>query len=437
MKRVILTAFLLCFLVWNFAEAETVLTIDKVRQIALEYNRQYLSAQQEIDRSQGAIISARAGALPELTLSSRYTRNLKNQELFFGGQKVPIGLNNEFDVSLSLSQPLYVGGKVGAALQIAKMYKSYTHEKLREVKAAIIFSAESIFYNAILAESNRDVLQKAYEQLSYNLQVVEKYFNQGMSSEYELLRARVEKANLEPQLIGAESEVTLSRKRLKSFLGLRLDEDIRLDSNLGDSATLSLPPLDTLVAQALQNRPEVKQADYQKRVYDKAIRIAKGGWLYPVVSLNTTYNFTGSADDFRYNRQNTAKSWSASFILSIPLFDGGRTIGEVRQARVDYYQAMLSEKQTLDDVRLEVEQTYDNLNMARKALDMQKETIAQAEEGMRIADVRYQSGVGTQLEVLSAQTALTDARTNLSRATYNYRLAKAALKKAISEEIDK
>lgn len=123
-------------------------------------------------------------------------------------------------------------------------------------------------------------------------------------------------------------------------------------------------------------------------------------------------------------------------MFSIPLFDGGRTIGEVRKARVDYYQAMLTEQQTFDDVRLEVEQAYDNLMTAKKALEMQKETIAQAEEGMRISNLRYQSGIGTQLEVLSAQTALTNARTNLAGATYNFRLAKSALKKAVSYEIN-
>jgi outer membrane protein len=428
--------FLLLFVCFAISHAETVLTVDRVREMTLESNRQYLSAKQEIDRAHGNYISARSGAFPVISMSGRYTRNLSIPDLFFAGEKIPIGLNNDFGLTLSLSQPLYVGGKVGAALQIARFYKDYTSEKLQEIKANIVFGAESMFYEAVLAESNLDVLKKASEQLSYNLDVVEKYYKQGMISEYELLRARVEKSNLGPQLIAVESEVNISRKRLKSYLGMPLEEEIRLEADMGDTSIAALPPLDTLLTRALHNRPEVKQADYQKHVYDKAVRIAKGDWLYPTVGVGINYNFSGTSDDFRLNRQNTSQSWSASLVFTIPLFDGGRTIGEVRKAKVDYYQAMLAEQQTFDDVRLEVEQAYDNLITAKKALDMQKETIAQAEEGMRIANLRYKSGIGTQLEVLSAQTALTDARTNLAKATYNFRLAKSALKKAVGYEIN-
>jgi outer membrane protein TolC len=436
MTKKILTTISLFIVCFAISGAETVLTVDKVREMALESNRRYLSAKQEIDRSEGNYISARSGAMPEISLSGRYTRNLTTRDLFFAGEKIPISLNNDFSLSLSLAQPLYVGGKVGAALQIAKFYRGYTSEKLEEVKANIIFGAESMFYSAVLAESSRDVLQKAFEQLSYNLDVVEKYYKQGMISEYELLRARVEKSNLEPQLIASQSEVNLSQKRLKSFLGLPLEAEIRLTADMGDTSLTSLPSLDSLMTQALHNRPEVKQADYQKRAYDKAVRIAKGNWLYPTIGVGVNYDLSASSDDFRLSRRNTSQSWSASLMFSIPLFDGGRTIGEVRKARVDYYQAMLTEQQTFDDVRLEVEQAYDNLMTAKKALEMQKETIAQAEEGMRISNLRYQSGIGTQLEVLSAQTALTNARTNLAGATYNFRLAKSALKKAVSYEIN-
>jgi outer membrane protein TolC len=420
----------------NGAKAETVLTADKVRQLAIEHNRQYLSARQEIDRAQGDIISARSGAFPQLSFSGRYTRNFKPREFFFGDQKIPISMDNDFDFALSLSQPLYVGGKVGSALDIAKVYSKYTSEKVREVESQIVFGAESMFYAASLSQSNQDVLQKAYDQLSYNLEMVEKYFGQGLISEYELLRARVEKANLEPQLIAAQSEVTMAEKRLKSFLGLSLDEKIIIDVNQGDTAGYQLLPLDSLITVALKNRPEIKQAEYQKCGYDKAVRIAKGDWLFPVVSLNTTYEFTASSNDFALTGREISKTWNASLILSIPLFDGGRTIGEVRKAKVKYYQAVLEEQQTYDNIRLEVEQAYDNMNMAQKALEIQKETIAQAEEGMRIANLRYKSGVGTQIEVLSAQTALTDARTNMSRSVYNYRLAKSGMKKALGIDIN-
>ncbi len=437
MRQKLLLYFVLAVFLGSPIYAETVLTVEKVRDLAISYNRQYLTAKQELDRAHGNIVSARSGALPQLSLSGRYTRNFKPMELFLGGQKIPISLNNDFDFALSLTQPLYVGGKVGSALEIAGVYEKYSHEKLREVESGIVFNAESMFFAASLAQSNLDVMQRAYDQLTHNLDVVDKYFQKGMISEYELLRAKVEKANMEPQLIAAQSEANMAEKRLKSFLGLSLDEKVVIATDLNDTAAVTLPTLDSLTTLALKDRPEMKQATYQKEVYDKAVRIARGDWLYPVVSLNTTYEITASSDDLRLNPRNTAKTWNASLMVNFPLFDGGRTIGEVRKAKVDYYEAMLTEQQTHDDVRLEVEQAYDNIGLARKALEVQKETITQAEEGMRIADLRYQSGVGTQLEVLSAQTALTSARSNFARAIYNYRLAKSGMKKATGLDVNK
>jgi len=444
MRTIVIYVFLLIFGLSGWVSAETVLTLNKVRNLALESNRQLRSAKKELYRSRGEIISARAGALPQISINGRYTRNLQKREMFLPGEffdqegfvKIPASQNNEFDLSLSVTQPIYNGGKVGAALSIAKIYSDYSEEKVSQVESDIVYGAESIFYAAVLAESNLNVLKSAHEQLTYNYEVVEKFYNQGMVSEFELLRARVEKLNLEPQIVAAESQVSLSRKQLKSYLGLRLDEKIKLVADYSDTTISNLIPLDTLIQMALQTRSELKQAELQKRGYEKAVRIARGDWLYPSLNLNTTYDLNASAEDFRINDRNLAKSWTASLLLTIPLFDGGRTIGEVRKAKTDYYQAALTEEQTRDDIRLEVEGAYDALIKAKKALELQKETIQQAEEGMRIANLRYQTGIGTQLEILSAQTALTDAKTNLASAIYQFRLAKSALKKATSFEVE-
>ena len=105
--------------------ARTTLTIDKVRLLAMDHNRQLQSARKELDRARGEIISARSGALPQISLDGTYTRNIEVPELFFGGQAIPIGLNNDFNLALSLTQPIYNGGKAYTAWKIAKIYEKY------------------------------------------------------------------------------------------------------------------------------------------------------------------------------------------------------------------------------------------------------------------------------------------------------------------------
>ena len=435
-RKILILSVLFTVLFAGLSFGETILTIEKVRQRALEYNRQLLSAKKELDRSKAEIISARSGALPQLSLDGRYTRNLTTRELFFGDEVIPISKNNEFDLSLSLTQPLYIGGKVGSALKIAKIYREFSEEAVKQVEREVVYSSEEIFYNAILAKSILEVIKKESEVWNLNLEIAEKQFSQGMISEYELLRARVEKLNIEPKLIAAESDLSLARKGLKSFLGFPLDEKISLVADLTDATIVTLPALDTLITLAISERPEIKQADLNKRGREKAVRIAKGDWLYPNIYANATYQLSGSSGDFRFRESEKSDSWTASLLVNIPIFDGARTIGEVRKAKVDYYQAKLAEQQLLDNIKLEVEQAYDNFIQAGKALEAQTETITSAEEGKRIADLRYESGIGTQLEVLSVQTALTLARTQYIQTVHAYRLAKAALKKATGYNID-
>ena len=130
MLKKVLIFFFVCFCFSVVLNAETVLTVEKVRQLSLKNNRQFKSARKELDRSRGEIISARSGALPHISLDGRYTRNLIIPDIFptdFGGDDVTFNFpglnNNDFDLSLSFTQPLYSGGKTGSAYSIARIYE--------------------------------------------------------------------------------------------------------------------------------------------------------------------------------------------------------------------------------------------------------------------------------------------------------------------------
>lgn len=426
-------------LVPSVAFCATTLTIADVRQRTLEFNRTYLSAREDVVKSQSQITTARAGALPDITVTGAYNRNLQLPSFFVqpdSGQAVEFrtGFNNDFSATLSIQQSLWEGGKVFTALSIAKLYKEYSLARESEVRATVILSAEQLFFSAILQQSNLAALQKAYEANSYNLDVVEKQYSQGMVSEFEVLRARVEKQNLMPRILKAESDVKLARKKLKSYIGIELNEDVQLIEELGDTSLAALPPLPQLIDTALAQRPEIQQLDYLTSITQKAVRVARGDY-FPKLKAVSSYNWSAQSDRLTLSEHNT-RSWQAGLNLTIPIFKGGATRGNVTNSLADYRQTMLSAKQAKDNVRLEVEEAYDQIFQAKKSLDIQGTTIAQAEEGLRIANVRYQSGVGTLLEVLSAQSALTEARNSLALATYSFQVAKAQLKKATTLDIN-
>ncbi len=412
--------------------AEQVLTVERVRDLALEYNREYLTAMQEVKRADAEIVKARAGALPDISATAGYIRNFYIPTSFvtFGGQtqEFQFGFKNSFNAAISLRQPIWQGGKVFTAWQIAKLYKRYSRAGAQEVKSDVLYNAEVLFYQVILQRSRLSVLEKALEANTYNLEVIEKMYGQGMVSEYEVLRARVEKNNLLPEIIAAESDVELSEKRLKSFLGMDLNSDVELAVNPNDTLLAQLRPLDYYLDTALTGRPAMQQADLLTDITNKAVRVAQGDY-YPSLDVVSAYQWTGQSDAFTM-AENNSRSLTAGLEISIPIFRGFERGANVQQGKVDYNQAQLSQSRLRDDIRLQVEEAYDRLVQAKKALDIQGANIAEAEEGLKIANVRYESGVGTLLEVLSAQVALTDARNARAAALFSFREARARLERA-------
>jgi len=420
------------------AAAEVRLTVDEATERALNFNRTYLSAQEEIAKADGDIAAARAGALPTITLNSSYSRDFKIASAFFtvDGEtsELQMGFRNNFSAGVSLRQPLWEGGKVFTAYAVARQYKKYSIAGTDQVSAAVVYNSELLFYSVILEKARLAVLQDALKTYDQNIDVVEKFYSQGLVSRFELLRARVERANVLPQILEAESNVRLAEKRLLSFLGMNLDEQLAVVEPNDDTSLAMLPDLRFLIAKALEERPELRQAELEVDMRGKAVGIARAGY-FPSLAAVSSYAWQASADEFSLDRNNTT-SFTAGLTLSFPIFDGGQTRGEVGRSKADLRQAELRRLDLIDDVTLGVEQAYDRLIQAKKALDIQGDTIAQAEEGLHIAGVRYEAGEGTLLELLSAQTALSESRTALAGATFAFRSARANLKQATTVDIN-
>lgn len=419
------------------------LTIAEARSRAIAYNRSYLQAQEDLAKAKAQIVTARAGVLPDISAFGGYTRNLMIPSFFIFGtdstgksfkQEFTTGSDNQFAAGITVKQPIWEGGKALNAWAIARQYRAYSEDNLNAVEANVIYSSEQLFYGAILQRSNLDVLNKALEANTENLSVVEKMYSKGVVSEFELLRARVERSNLLPNILQAESDLRLAESRLKSFLGLKLADTVQLVEQVDDTSLAKLPPLDQLEKSALQNRPEMLAANHLENITKRAVAVAKGDY-WPSLDAFTNYSWQSQSNQMAWN-QNQARSWTAGLTLSIPIFSGFRTKGTVSFYKADYRKTKLANAQLEDDITLEVQEAYDRLIQAKKSLDVQHETIAQAEEGLKIAKVRYESGVGTQLEVLSAQTALTDARRALAVALNFFRQSKAGLKKATTIDLD-
>lgn len=422
-RRLLVTIVLVLLPVALLSEARArTLTIEDAVQEALKNNQDYQIARTELEKAEAEIQSATADAYPHLNLGSSYTRNLKIPEIVFGGQTFRLGTENQIDAGLTLTQPIWQGGKVLAAIKIARTYRKYTEEAVREVEAEVVFGVRQSFLDVILARDVVNVYRDALTAAELNLEIVSKMQAQGVVSEYEKLRAEVEVANLRPQLMQAQNRAELALHSLRNFLSLDLIDDIELQYDF-DSTTvgqmLSLPHVTEL---AIANRSVLRQQDHLKDITRRAVGIARAE-ASPKFDFVSQYGWRYQADDFSFDGNNWSPNWTASISLSMPIFNGFATKASVRKAKVDRQQAEMGYEKTKEQVELQVRDAYLRYGEANERLLSQRKTIEQAEEGLRISRIRYQNGIGTQLEILSSESALTLARSNYVQATHDAALA--------------
>lgn len=403
------------------AAGET-LTIDAAVQMALQRNESFLAVKTELGKADAEVKGAVAGALPHLDFSSNLTRNHEIPTVVFGGEEFRLGTKNNIDLNLRLTQPIYMGGKVFTALKVARIYRKYTKEMVGESQAQLVFGVRQAFLGAILAQDQVAVFRDAVATADYNLDMVRKMAQQGMVADYDVLRAEVESGNLRPQLTQAENQAEIALDQLRNMVGLKSSDSLSLTYSFDTTLTKENFSLSALQERASAVRPLLREQEYYQQLRDKAISIAKSG-RRPNVSLSSGLSWSYQRDDLLLSSDNFTRSWSTTLNISMPIFDGFSTSAEVKKARLDYRASELQLSQTRNQVEIDVRGAFLQYGEASERLQAQAKTVDQAQEGLRIARLRYESGVGTQLEVLSAESALTQAKTNYVQATHDAALA--------------
>ena len=251
-----------------------------------------------------------------------------------------------------------------------------------------------------------------------------------------MLRAEVAVANERPNLIQARNNYRISKNNLANLLGYNLPheiwEDIPLDLTDSFDATPYQINLPDAIQQALARRTELLALRKDIELQQLNIVNAKSGYK-PSVSVFAGYNWNNS--EFSENPSDEYDGWNAGAQLSWNIFDGALTFGKIKQAKAQYDKS----KTALDDqgrqIELQVRTAYSDFIQARETLDSQLTVQEEAEEALREAKQRAEAGTGTQLDVLDAETSLTQARTTQIQALHDYATARARFERAVGSDL--
>lgn len=245
-----------------------------------------------------------------------------------------------------------------------------------------------------------------------------------------MLRAEVELENAKPPLIRAQNDLRISKESLVKLLAIDAPNQTNAFTPISFEGKLVYEhrawELPTALEQALQRRPELLSAERHVSVAKANVQVASSGYK-PQASVFGNYGWHDYT--FANDPGDTREGWTLGANLNWALFDGMLTRGKVTEARAQLQEANLDYADTRRQVELEVRQAYSDYLQTLELIEAQKKTVEEAEESLRLAEARFRAGTGTQLDVLSAQTALTEARSNEIQALHDYNVAIATLER--------
>ena len=322
--------------------------------------------------------------------------------------------------NFSIIAPVF-NPQLDASIDSARYTREGTGASYEEALQQAKYDAISGYYTLIMNRNLVDVAQQAVKDYQGHVTNVQAQYNVGLVASSDVLAAKTNLADSETNLVKAQNSANLAEASLNQVIAYPVQTAINTAEH-----DLQYKPynvtLEQAKAYALLHRSALVKSALDVKSAEEAVKSAKSGYL-PTVSVSAG---RGYADLDGYFGTST-KSWSVGATASWSLWDGGATQNAIKKANAQLEQAKEANLATVDAVLLAVQKAYLNLRSAEQTIQSTQTAVAQGQESFRIATLRYRAGVGTNLDVLDAETKLTDARNNYVQALYNYNISIAAL----------
>lgn len=416
------------------------LTVEQCVRIALDNNHNVAIARNNIGSAQAATKRAWAGILPNVSANLYWDRLTQGptEQLTLNertGEIISSQTESQSFVSYSMGlnaqQTMFSWGTIKNIAQ-ARADVSAARYSSKAAEHDIAYDVKFQFYNLVKAEKLLEVSEKSHERSLDQLERAESLFELGSVAKSDVLKARVDVAQSQLDLITARNLVELEKTRLAKIMGLGADQDIevRADLTVDEQAI----PAEDLYTEALEQRPEIRAADDRVRAARAGLSSAKAGY-YP--RLFSSFSWRWRDDEFPNSTGDLDKryTWDIAMGFQFPIFDGMLTQGNIGAARTSLRN---SEQEYADlelAVSLDVKEATIALQEGVQRIKVSEEQLASAEESYKLAEEQYQVGLGTILELTEAGVELTTAESQHVEAITLYKVAQALLDRARGEAV--
>ena len=427
------------------------ITLQQAIDLARRNSQILQVAQKQVEQTRSALREQQAALFPDLTFRMGANRQvsaggqigvqsrLRQNDSLPANRRLPADSANfqnfgttSLNSALELSYDLDIFGRRNANIRAAREQLRFRELDVERQVEQLRFDTAETYYNLQNSDGQVAIRQASVRNAQQSLRDAEALERAGVGTRFAVLQAQSNVANEVQQLSVARRDQRVAQRRLAEILNISQSANLTAADPVEQAGSWRLS-LEESIVQAFKNRPELEQQLVQRDISKEQRRSIRAGRL-PQVNLTGTYNFLGqtSDDPNPFSTRGWAGGYALQANLTWNLFDGGATNARVKQRDADISIAESRFGQLRNQVRREVEQAYFGLESSFENIETSEAGVLQSREALRLARLRFQAGVGTQTDVIQAETDLTRAERNRLSAIVTYNLGLSSLQRAVS-----
>lgn len=440
MKKYILT---LIVALGSFAAvAQQGMSLQECIDFALVNNPRIKSAQSAITESEAKVGEYLSTGFPQITGTADLGDNFVIPTTFVPAQifdptapegsfvGVQFGTKYVGRATIDLNQMIF-NGSYFVGLKAAKTYTELSKRDLISTEIDLIAAIKKAYYSVLVNQERHALVLKNYERLDSLLQQTKIMYENGFAEKIDVSRVQVQYNNIAQTLKSSEIGLDISQKLLKFQMGMPIEQPLELSDNL---RTMKFAVLSDDFGSNFNynDRIEYGILEVNKALVELDIKNTKVQYL-PNIDLYGTYGASYGTSVFT-NFVAFGENWRtlgvAGLRMNVPIFDGLQKSKIIQQKRMKLRQVEYSQDLVRSQIDLEQEQSSKLFSNSLDAFRVQEENMKLAEEVYQVALIKYQQGVGSNIEVLDADAAFKEAQTNYFSALYDALIATVDLEKA-------
>ena len=403
-------------------------------EAALKANLGIKRTQEEIHAAEAVRHSSMTKFLP--TLGASYTYIHRNEERtspsLLSGRDIVSSPQDQYTFATTFTQPIFTGFGLINEYKLAELGLDRAEVSAKLTRQNVILDAKNAYFSVLKSQKLLDVAHQTVASIASQKEVSENFYKVGLSPLNDLLQSQVQLANAKQQLTIAQNNLEIARAQFNTVLRRPVNMPVLLVDELDYSSFQE--SLDSSLDIAQKNRLEIQVADLDIEVAEKQVKLTEKDY-FPSVNLTGTYARTGDDWDAHGGEGiSDSAGWNVQATASWDFWQWGRTGYGRKEKLARLSQSKYRKTEVLDNINLEVKQSYLRTKEAEQNIVTIEKAVEQAKENLRITEEQYKEQVATQTDVLVAQTLLTQTMTNYFSALYDFKIAHAVLMRALGRE---